>query len=88
MERIRYRTREDGSLISVQTFKNPTNGAEYQIVVGPVGWHIQDANNPNLVAAQETSKSLNASKKCARQALEKLGVPMIMERRAPRTPKV
>lgn len=88
MERIRYRKKEDGSLVSIQTFKHPDNGAEYEVVLNSQGYIIRDPNNNLEAAADFLVPKLNIKKKRARKALEALGIQLDSEKRAARKPKV
>lgn len=87
MERIRYSKKEDGSLVSVQTFQHPSNGASYKSIIEGTGWKIEDTHT-KLIADQRVSIIRAISKKEVREALIKLGIVLSTEKRAPRKPKV
>lgn len=92
MERIRYSKKEDGSLVSVQTFQHPSNGAKYVAIIALGKFTIRDATNQNLVSILELSPSVvltvNELKKRVREELTRLGIVLSTEKRAPRKPKV
>lgn len=88
MERIRYRKTDDGTLISIQTFRHPTNGAEYSVAIAQdekgLVVTIYEVHTTMVAALEETTRNKLQAQKRAKKMLEGLGIDMPMERRARR----
>lgn len=81
--RIRYaKTAQEHLLLSTKKFSHPTNGAVYKVFINTqeLSYTIIEAGS-NLKVAEGRASVMHRVKKAAKEAIEKLGIVFVEEKR-------